>query len=659
MKPTPQNPANLASAPSRTGRAVGAGGAGGADSVAPLRESATGRAAEGSWGATAGFRSVQVLLGIVLTVTILYFGRSILVPFALAVLFAMLLHPIVHRLERWIGRIASVVTVVSVLMLSALGVGWIVSLQLVDLANRIPVYQKQLVVKLERLRGSDSSSGTMHKFQQAMDHLMNAIEAGTKPPAEPPKDEPFLKEILDGRREPQKVQVVPEPTSRWAAIAIALTSLANPLATFGIVTVLVIFLLIQREDVRDRVVRLMGTGKLTLTTNTLGEMGSRISRYLLMNALVNGGYGVAVTVGLLTLGIDYALLWGFLSGVLRFLPYIGPIAATVLPVAMAAVQFESWMPLIYTGGLFLILELFTNNVIEPLAYGRSAGVSIIAILVTATFWTWVWGPVGLVLSVPMTVMLAVLGKHVPQLQSLGIALGDEPPLETYVIYYQRLLAGDQEEAESLLEEHEAQRGLVGVYDSIVVPALALAERDRVGGQLSPRQIEFIWKSTEDLIDELAVPDPMVGGDAAVEPALEIRMLGCAVQDRADALALRMLSNSLQETGGTLDAMSDSMLAAELLEHVERDRPDVLFLSALGGGGAVQLRYLLKRIRQRERSLNVVVCRWGYPGAKERMANRMREWGASRVVTTLGEAVQIARSTPRMERVPVAESVAAN
>lgn len=652
MKPSPQSPANLSPIPARAVR--GAGG----DSGGPFRESAASRAGDGSLGAMAGFRSVQVLLGIVLTVTILYFGSSILVPFALAVLFAMLLHPIVHRLERWIGRIASVITVVVALMLSALGVGWVVSLQLVDLANRIPAYQKQLVVKLERLRGSDSSSGTMHKVQQAMDHLMNAIEAGTKPSVEPLNDQPFFKEILDGRNQPQKVQIVPEPRSRWAGIAVALTSLANPLATFGIVTVLVIFLLIQREDVRDRVVRLMGTGKLTLTTNTLGEMGSRISRYLLMNALVNGGFGLAVTLGLLAIGIEYALMWGFLAFVLRFLPYIGPIAATVLPVAMAAVQFESWMPLIYTGGLFLVLELFTNNVVEPLAYGHSAGVSIIAILVTATFWTWVWGPVGLVLSVPMTVMLAVLGKHVPQLQSLGIALGDEPPLETHVIYYQRLLAGDQEEAESLLEEHESKRGLVGVYDSIVVPALALAERDRVGGQLSARQIEFIWKSTADLIDEIAVPDPMVRTDAAVEPVLEIRMLGCAVQDRADGLALRMLSNVLQEMGGALDTMSDSMLAAELLEHVERERPDVVFLSALGAGGAVQLRYLLKRIRQRERNLNVVVCRWGYPGAKERMANRMREWGASRVVTTLSEAIQIARSAPRIERVPAKEPVTA-
>ncbi len=202
---------------------------------------------------------------------------------------------------------------------------------------------------------------------------------------------------------------------------------------------------------RNRIVRLAGT-RLTLTTRTLDEIGTRISRYLLASALINGSFGLAVAAGLWLIGVDYALMWGFLAALLRFVPYAGPMLGAAMPTTMAFIQFPDWYHLALTAGLFLVLELITNNIAEPLLYGQSAGVSTVALLVTVTFWTWVWGPMGLVLAVPLTVVMAVLGDQVPALQPLGILLSDKPPLASFVSYYQRLLAQDVDEAASIVEE---------------------------------------------------------------------------------------------------------------------------------------------------------------------------------------------------------------
>jgi predicted PurR-regulated permease PerM len=588
-------------------------------------------------------RGIQILLGVVLAVTILYFGQSILVPFTLAVLLAMLLYPIVRRVEKWTGRVMGVVIVVLNIALAIVLMGWLVSLQVVSLANNVPRYQTQVLTKLQSLKRTGVEKGPIDKLQDAVTQIENAIAA-----QEPSKDAAAAG--LGVQSAVHQVQIVKEPSARWMAVANALTSLANPLATLGIVTVLAIFLLIGREDVRDRLMRLVGTSRLTLTTNTIAEMGSRISRYLLMNALVNGGYGVAVTIGLLVIGVDYALLWGFLAATLRFLPYIGPIMGSAFAIGMAFVQFPTWTPTLVTAGYFIVLELITNNVIEPFAYGHSAGVSVVAILVAATFWTWVWGPIGLILSVPMTVMLAVLGKHVPQLQFLGIALGDEPALEDHVVYYQRLLANDYEEAAGLLEEARQTRSLVDVYDSILIPALVLAERDRSSGLLTTSQIEFIWNSTEEIIADLAQGSSKP--DAAVEsPKIAAYLFGCSVQDKADELALDMFSQLVEAQGGSLDMVTDTTLASELVESLRDRSPDVVYLSALGSGGVFQLRYLLKRIRLQHPDLSIVVARWGYPGSREKMDARMTDRGATRVITSLAEAISIAERTQPIKTEP--------
>ena len=312
----------------------------------------------------------------------------------------------------------------------------------------------------------------------------------------------------------------------------------TPLANLAIIVVLVLFMLLNREDLRNRIVRLAGT-RLTLTTRTLDEVGTRISRYLLASSLINGSFGLAVAAGLWLIGVHYALMWGFLAGVLRFVPYVGPMLGAAMPITMAFIQFPDWQHVAVTAGVFFVLELITNNIAEPLLFGRSAGVSTVALLVSVTFWTWIWGPMGLVLAVPLTVLMAVLGEHVPALQPLGILLGDKPPLASFVTYYQRLLANDVDEAASIVEEQHKSGGLIQVYDHVLIPALILAEKDREHGDLLPPTQEFIWQATREFIDDLTPQrNENEAGPASDEPARRARVLGVPAHDEADVMALR-------------------------------------------------------------------------------------------------------------------------
>ena len=610
-------------------------------------------------------RAVRILLIIMLSVSILYFGQPVLMPIAMAVLLTLLLSPVVHVLERWrLGRVPSVIVVMITVTGMLLGAGWVVSIQLVGLAQQLTTYKSQLKEKIKNVSPLNAKEGTLQKFRNAVGVITDAVKQETPAPPGIGKVQPDGEHPVDGvvgngtktnnqdtdavvewlglKQKPQLVVVVPEKSSNWGMITTALASISGPLATMGVVIILVIFLLIEQEDVRDRLVRLAGTGRLTLTTKTMADIRARISRYLLMNALVNGGYGLAVGIGLLLIGVDYALLWGFLAALFRFVPYLGPIVASLLPIGMSFIQFPGWTGTLITVAFFIVLELVTNNLIEPLAYGRSAGVSIVAILVSALFWAWVWGPIGLALSVPMTVLMAVLGKHVPELQSLGIALGDEPPLESCVTFYQRLLAGDQEEAESLLEEYVKTRPLEEVYDSVLIPALVLAERDRKAGSLTQDQIEFIWNSTNDLLDDLAPPEvtqDAESGEAPSRPAFPF-VVGYPAEDTADDLALEMLSKVAGARGVDVQRVSRVTLVSELLESIAAHRPDVVCLSGLGPGGVIQLRYALKRIRRQFPDIKILVGRWGYVGDREKMTARLTERGATHVVRTLAEALEI-------------------
>ncbi len=282
----------------------------------------------------------------------------------------------------------------------------------------------------------------------------------------------------------------------------------------GLVIVLVIFMLVQREDLRNRLIRLVGYGRLTFTTSALEEAGQRISRYLLMQTIINSSFGLTVGWVLYLIGIPYAVLWGFFAAGLRFIPYVGAFAATIMPSALSLAVFQGWLWPILVVGIFVALELICNMVLEPLLYAESAGVSGVALLVAVAFWTWLWGPIGLVLATPLTVCVVVLGKYLPRLDFIGVLMSDQPAMESNISYYQRLLAMDQAEAAEIVEEHLKNHPAEQIYDEILVPALISARSDRDLGRLTADGEQFIFRATREILDDLDHLPPKSSPEAA-------------------------------------------------------------------------------------------------------------------------------------------------
>lgn len=573
-------------------------------------------------------RAMQALVAVLLVVAALYFGREILIPLSMAVLLTFLLAPLVSFLERWrLPRAVAVLLVMGAIACVGTFATWVIASQFREMAGEFDSYRVNLKEKLISLRPNGNPFAAV---QKTIDEVTEATE---NVPEEMPADPPT---------KVSPVRVVPDEAVPFDRLMMFTATVLTPLANAAIIVVLVLFMLLNREDLRNRIVRLAGT-RLTLTTRTLDEVGTRISRYLLVSSMINGSFGLAVASGLWLIGVHYAVMWGFLAGVLRFVPYVGPMLGAAMPVTMAFIQFpgDDWQHLAMTAGLFVVLELITNNIAEPLLFGQSAGVSTVALLVSVTFWTWVWGPMGLVLAVPLTVLMAVLGEHVPALQPLGILLGDKPPLASFVTYYQRLLANDVEEAASIVEEQQKSGGLIRVYDEVLIPALILAEKDREQGDLLPEAQDFIWQVTGEFIDDLAPQTNSAETDLAEGGrGPRARVLGVPAHDEADVMALTMLDQLAPDKGARLEVLSSSLLVSEVLARIADDLPEAVCISSLGPVGVRQTRGLCKRLRQAHPDLRIIAARWGYEGDRQRMAQSLKRRGADHVVTTLAEALDL-------------------
>ena len=409
---------------------------------------------------------LNVLASLVLVIASLYWAKAVLVPLALAFMLTFLLQPLVAALHRrGLGHTPAVVLVVMLLALVLGTVGWAVVRQFASLAAELPGYQDNLKQKIDDLQ-SASKGGVFEEIQATIAELTREFENNPSPT--PTAQEPVA------------------VTTTGSSLVSYVPSLLEFLADAGLVLVLLLFMLISYEDLRDRLFRLIGYARLTDTTKALDEAGQRIGRSLLMQAIVNGTYGCAVGLGLFFFGLPYALLWGSLAAAVRFIPYVGPAVGALLPIALSLAVFPGWTKPLLVGGLFVLLELVTNMILEPLLYGRSAGVSQVALLMAIAFWTWLWGPVGLLLATPLTVCLGVLGKYVPQLVFLDVLLSDEPVIELNR-YYQRLVARDQDGAVEVVEDLLKTQTLVDVCDAVLLPALYYAEQDQRRNNLTERR----------------------------------------------------------------------------------------------------------------------------------------------------------------------------
>jgi hypothetical protein len=417
-------------------------------------------------------------------------------------------------------------------------------------------------------------------------------------------------------------------------------------------------MLIGREDLRDRVISLVGRGRLTVTTKALDEAGERISRYLLMQLAINGSYGAAVAIGLYFIGLPYALTWGFFAAVFRYLPYVGAWLAALLPIGLSLLVAESWSTPLLIVGLFLALELVSNMIIEPYLYGRRVGVSETATLIMVAFWTWLWGPIGLVLATPLTVCLVLLGKYVPFLKFFDTLLGDQPALEPHVGYYQRLLARDQDEASEIAGNQLKTSSLAQTYDGLLIPALAYARRDRDNDSLDEDDQRFVLEATRETVEELSTLQAKAAAKAAQaesEPpasrkpeAAKVGILGCPARDETDEVGLLMLKELLDSERCELTLTTAALLASEVLALVEEKRPALLCIGALPPGGVAHVRLLCMRLRARFPDLKIFVGRWGLRGSADKIRDQLIAAGADEVATTLEETRdQVAAFVPTL------------
>jgi predicted PurR-regulated permease PerM/methylmalonyl-CoA mutase cobalamin-binding subunit len=557
-------------------------------------------------------------LGFVLVLASIYWAQAVLIPVALSVLITFLLAPPVMALQRRrVPRPVAVVLVV-VLALGVVGaVGTVLARQVMSLAEELPHYQGNIRDKIADVRLLGRATG-LQRAQETVKRAANEVEREVERtvPAEARSPKPAPVIVQQDRS--TKLMSLPATLSPWL----------EPLARAGLVAIMVPFMLLAREELRNRLLRLIGFGRLALTTRAMDEAAERVTRYLLTQSAVNAAFGTLVAVGLFLIGVPYAMLFGFLAGLLRFLPYVGIWLGAGLPVAVALALFQGWTRALFVVALFAVLELFTSGVLEVLLYARSAGVSEVGLLVAVAFWTWAWGPLGLLLATPLTVCLVVIAKYVPELEFLWVLMGDEPVLSTDIAVYQRLLAQDEDEASRLLERHVAAQPEETVYDAVLLPSLVRAAHDHARRRISAEDERFVVRAVRDIVEDRMPPRDAVAADPRA------RVLAGPARGEADEVALLMLRNLLLPAGVEVEIVSADLLSAEVVRTAREHQPHVAVIGALPPGGVAQARYLCKRLRAGIAGIPIFVGRWCVTEDVDEMREVLTTAGADAVATTL-------------------------
>jgi predicted PurR-regulated permease PerM len=560
---------------------------------------------------TAALVGIWMILLTAFVVTILYVGRQLLIPLALAAMLTFLLAPLVGYVERWIGRIAAVLIVVAMLFGVFGGAGWLLTRQLIDLAAKLPDYQTNIDNRLNSIRLP--TGGTFGRFSQSVSELQKQSPDSLEPPANATGPVPETKATTAARsrnvpaaQEPMPVRIVESQSRLPQILQTTGTGLLGPLGTAGLVSLLVIFMLLKREDLRGRMIRLIGQGRISATTRAMDDAGGRVARYLTMLLLVNVSFGSCVAVGLYFIGVPNAALWGGFAAIMRFVPYVGVWIAAAVPMLLSFAVSTSWLSPLLTLGLFVVLELINANALEPWLYGSSTGVSSIALIIAAVFWTWLWGPIGLILATPLTVCLAVMGRHVPKLQFLSVLLSEEQALAPHEECYHRLLSFDLDEANDLTEAYVKTNSLTSLYDSVLIPTVTLAETDAQRDELDAEHRSAIHRHIHDLIEDLGSAPPsksQLEADKAVAEQTPFPLSGptCRVicvpaRAHRDELAGEMLVQLLRQQGFDAENASAALTSGELVEMAAKSDPEAICMSVVAPSTLIHARYLSAKLR---------------------------------------------------------------
>jgi predicted PurR-regulated permease PerM len=592
-------------------------------------------------------------------VAILYFGRPVFVPLAVAILLAFILAPLVRALRRWhLGRIPSIIIVVLIAFLTIFGIGMILGEQVTHLAAALPQYQDTLTKKIDALRGMAAGKGTLGQASDVLRNLnreLNTDQHGLAPGA-----------TAEKRSIPVPVEIQQPVPAPLEVIQKIINPLLDPLTTTGIIIVFVIFFLVQREDLRDRLIRLAGSTDLHRTTTAIDDAGHRLSRYLLTQTALNAAFGITIGVGLALIGVPNPVLWGILAAVLRYVPYIGAFIAAAFPLALAVAVDPGWTTVILTAALFLLVELIAGQVLEPLLYGHSTGVSPVAVVVAAMFWTWLWGPIGLLLSTPLTVCLDVLGRHVDRLRFLDVLLGSKPALTPAESFYHRILSGNSDEAFEQAEEMLKNESLSIYYDEVAIEGLRLAAIDAHRGALAYNSLQKIRAAVEGLVGDLSEFDGVMtstgtaktNADACKRAASESAELPMLHKDELqgawaspmailcipgpsplDEAAADILAQILEKHGLGVRVAKHQVVSSGNVFHLGGDGVALVCLSYIDvGDAALRARAAVRRVQRQIPNVAILTGLWG-PNRDESGAIRS-ELKASYYANSLTEAVRL-------------------
>jgi predicted PurR-regulated permease PerM len=549
------------------------------------------------------------LLTLVLVVGILITGKEVLLPLALGVVLAFVLTPLVRLFDRLrLPRFAGVALTMVMALGSVGGAGYVVYDQFAELSGEISQYTTSMRKKVSQLRlGNDAA---IRQFTRTMDRVTEQFY-----------DDP-------DQRRAQPVRVVPQRMSPTQRLREMTSSVFEPLASTFIVIVLVAFLLGQREDLRNRFIRLIGAGNVTMTTRLMNEAAFRVSQFLVWQTLINIGFGFLVAAGLYWIGVPYAALWGGITALLRFVPYVGTVLSALMPATLAFATFPGWGETLQTLALFIVLDIITAYFVEPVVFGYRTGVSSFALLISALFWIWVWGPVGLLLATPLTVCVAVLGRHVRSLRFLAVIFADEPALMPHVRFYQRLLARDEDEASVLVTRQLQEVGAISVIDRILIPTVTLVQHHREQNEITAEDAAFVLDVVAETLQQLP---------SAADPSAPVAsVIGLTVRAPADDLVLEMLRTAYGRE--RIEVPPPELSAEEAVRVAIRKAPAVICIAAAALTRGSELRNYCRRIRGALPDIKIIVLR---PQATEdetpRSIERFREAGADCLVIAAKDA----------------------
>lgn len=649
--------------------------------------------------------AVAQLLAVVLTVASLFFARDVFIPLALGLLLSFLLSPIVNRLQR--GGVPNVIAVVLTATLTFVilaGVATLIGREVSSLVGNLPEHRDELVKKARSMAGMTTGvGGSLDKLANDVTEAMErglgseddeatedsgdkktkdstdvtaapdeqANERSDDESADVSVSDPGSKSVVqrwtdrlfpapgtqkEGENDGSSaktplytVQVQDSlPLASWATTA---GTMLGPFATAGLVCVIALFMLIHREDLRDRIIAVVSHGDYVTTTEAMDEAAARISRYLIAQTIVNTSYGLVLSLGLAIIGATMTeggvfpnvILWGALGACLRFVPYIGPVASAVFPLTMAFAVFPGYSIFIAVASLIIVMELISNNVLEPWLYGASTGISAVAVIFAAIFWGWLWGPVGLFLSTPLTVCLVVLGRYVRRFRMLAVLLGEDVQIPTSMRFYQRLLASDDHRARTILNDHVDEHGFDATCDRVIVPALKRIRNDHDAEHLTDDDANRLFALAGGLIEELAASDEPASSEIAeTEPAADVipaaalpTVIGCTSHHFSEVLILNMLRIA-GDGVYKLTALDDETLPQEVGKQVAESNPPVVVIVVLPRGGFAQARYLCKSIRSEGYQGAVVVACMGKFKNYDALFVRFRKVGVTSMTTSYSQ-----------------------